>query len=316
MLTLRQLRCIAAVADTLHFRRAAERLHLTQPALSAQIALLEEQLGSLLVERTRRKVLMTPVGREIAERARDILRDVAELEDVARQSRTPLSGTLRFGVLRTLGPYLLPHILPAMRSLYPELKLYLREEPRTRLLADLAHGDLDMVLLAEAPADDPHLTVAPMFAEPLWAALPIGHRLTTKDVLVPGDLAGEQLIMLEFGDGLRDPALDLCRAAGASEHPDFHATSLDSLRQMVATGLGATLLPALYVAAEALEDDQIAMRPFHAPAPSREIDLAWRRTTSRADEFRLFATLITDNLPPVVAALTPPRRAAARGRTG
>lgn len=302
MLTLRQLHSLVALSETLHFRRAAERVNLTQPALSNQIALLEEELGTLLVERTRRKVLMTPVGREIAERARAILRDVAELEDVARQSRRPLSGTLRFGVLRTLGPYLLPHILPAMRVLYPELKLYLREEPRTRLLADLSHGDLDVVLLSSAPDDDPHLTVEPMFSEPLWAALPLGHPLTAKDRLAPEDLAGERLIMLEFGDGLRDPALELCRAAGATEHPDFHATSLDSLRQMVATGLGATLLPALYVAAEAAEDDQIAVRPFLSPAPARFIDLAWRRTTSRAEEFRLFTTLIAENLPGVVTA--------------
>lgn len=300
MTTLRQLRCLSAVAETLHFRRAAERLNLTQPALSAQIAQFEDELGVLLVERSRRRVLLTPVGREVVERARAILRDVAELEEVARGSRSPLSGTLRVGVLRTLGPYLLPHILPTMRTRYPDLKLYMREEPHARLLADLAHGDLDLVLLASAPRDDSHLTVTPMFAEPLWAALPLGHPLAAKDRLGPGDLAGEQLILLEFGDGLRDPALALCREAGAAEHPDFHATSLDTLRQMVATGLGPTLLPALYVAAEALDDAQIAMRPFADPAPFRPIDLVWRRTTARADEFRLFAKLIGENLPGVV----------------
>ncbi|HSV28338.1 MAG TPA: LysR substrate-binding domain-containing protein, partial [Candidatus Omnitrophota bacterium] len=238
MTTLRQMRCLTALAETLNFRRAAERVHLSQPALSAQIALMEEKLGVLLVERTRRRVLLTPVGREVAERARAILRDVSELEEVARQSQAPLSGTLRVGVLRTLGPYLLPHILPAMRRLYPDLKLYLREEPREQLLMDLGHGDLDMALMASAPRDDSHLTVTPMFEEPLWATLPLGHRLSGRDRLVAADLAGEQLIMLEFGDGLRDPALELCKAGGAAEHPDFRATSLDSLRQMVGTGLG------------------------------------------------------------------------------
>ncbi|HLO78200.1 MAG TPA: LysR family transcriptional regulator, partial [Magnetospirillum sp.] len=143
MITLRQLQCLAAVADLLHFRRAAERLNLSQPALSAQVAQLEEHLGALLVERTRRRVLLTPVGREVVERARVILRDVADLEELARQAQAPLSGTLRLGVLRTLGPYLLPHMLGAMRARYPDLKLYLREEPRAQLLADLAHGDLD-----------------------------------------------------------------------------------------------------------------------------------------------------------------------------
>ena len=299
MITLRQLQCLVAVADLLHFRRAAERLHLSQPALSAQIAQLEEQLGTLLVERTRRRVLLTPIGRDLAERARNILRDVSDLHEAARQAQAPLSGTLRVGVLRTLGPYLLPHMLGAMREGYPDLKLYLREEPRAQLLADLAHGDLDVVLLHNAPRDDDHLTVVPLFREPLWAVLPLGHRLVGKDVLEPADLAGEQMILLELGDGLRDPGLALCRAAGATEHPDFRATSLDALRQMVATGLGCTLLPGLYVQAEAMADRQIAVRPL-TRAPSRAIDLVWRRTTSRAQDFRLFARLVEDNLPAAV----------------
>jgi LysR family hydrogen peroxide-inducible transcriptional activator len=298
--SLRQLQCLAAVADTLHFRRAAERLNMSQPALSAQVAQLEEHLGVLLLERTRRRVLLTPMGRNIAERARAILRDVADLEEAARASATPLSGTLRVGVLRTLGPYLLPHMLGAMRARFPDLKLYLREEPRAQLLAELAHGELDLVLVHDAPTDDDHLTVVKLFREPLWAVLPLGHHLAGHEVLAPADLAGERLILLEFGDGLRDPGLTLCKEAGAAEHPDFRATSLDSLRQMVATGLGATLLPALYVEAEAQADPQIAVRPLAAPAPFRAIDLAWRRTTSRAEEFRLFAKLIEDNLPAVV----------------
>lgn len=300
MITLRQLQCFVALAETLHFRRAAERVHLTQPAVSAQIAHLEDHLGVLLVERTRRSVLLTPIGRAVAERARDVLRDVGELEAVARQSQRPLSGTLRVGVLRTLGAYLLPHILPVMRKTYPDLRLYMREEPRSRLLDDLAHGELDMVLLASAPKDDSHLSVLPMFHEPLWLALPLGHRLCARQEVELSDLANEQLILLEFGDGLRDPALAICRASGAAAHPDFHATSLDTLRQMVATGLGASLLPALYVEAEARNDNQIAMRPFAAPAPHRSIDLVWRRTTSRSDEFRLVAKMIEDNLPEVV----------------
>lgn len=299
MTTLRQLQCLVAVADLLHFRRAAERLNLSQPALSAQVAQLEDHLGVLLLERTRRRVLLTPVGREVAERARAILRDVADLEEAARQAQAPLSGTLRMGVLRTLGPYLLPHMLTAMRSRYPDLKLYLREEPRAQLLADLAHGDLDVVLVHNAPRDDDHLSVVPLFREPLWAVLPLGHPLAGKPVLEPADLAGEQMILLELGDGLREPGLALCKAAGASEHPDFRATSLDALRQMVATGLGSTLLPGLYVEAEAMADSQIAVRPFRQP-PSRAIDLAWRRTTSRVQDFRLFAKLVEENLPSVV----------------
>lgn len=300
MVTLHQLRCLVAVADTLHFRRAAERLHISQPALSAQVAQLEEFMGLLLVERTSRKVLLTPMGRMVTERARAILRDIADLEGLARQTEAPLTGTLRLGVLRTLGPYLLPHILPVMRERYPELRLYLREEPRERLVADLRHGDLDMVLVSNAPANDSQLTVTPLFREPLWAALPLGHALAANSVCRPSDLAGERLILLEVGDGLRDPAQAVCLQAGAAEHPDFRATSLDALRQMVATGLGATLLPALYVQAEALADPQIAVRPFLAPTPGRAIDLVWRRTTSRIEDFRLFAKMILENLPRVV----------------
>lgn len=300
MISFRQLQCLAAVAETLHFRRAAERLHLSQPALSAQIAQLEDYLGVMLVERTRRKVLLTPIGREMAARAKTVLRDVSELEDLARRAQAPLSGTLRVGVLRTLGPYLLPHILPELRQRFPELKLYLREEPRERLLAELAQGDLDILLISAAPEGDDHLTVTPLFHEPLWLTMPLGHRLAKRVKLAPADLAGENLIMLEVGDGMRDPALDLCRRSGATEHPDFRATSLDSLRQMVATGLGTTLLPALYVQAEALGDDQVAVRPFAVGAPSRPIDMVWRRTTARSEEYRLFAHLLQQNLPACV----------------
>jgi LysR family hydrogen peroxide-inducible transcriptional activator len=303
MISLRQLQCLVALADTLHFRRAAERVGLSQPALSAQIAQLEDRLGVLLVERTRRSVLMNPVGRDVAARARAILRDVADLEESVRRAGEPLSGTLRMGVLRTLGPYLLPHILPVLRNRHPQLKLYLREEPGQRLLAELRQGELDLLLVAAVPADDDHLTVVPLFGEPLWAALPLDHPLVGPGPLSGGDLAGESLILLEEGDGMREPALDLCRQAGAAEHPDFRATSLDSLRQMVATGLGATLLPALYVRAEAAADDQIAVRPLHPGPPVRPIHLVWRRTTSRSDEFRLLARLIVEHLPDVVQKL-------------
>ena len=302
MISFRQLQCLVSLTETLHFRRAAERLHLSQPALSAQIAQLVEHLGAMLVERTRRKVLLTPLGREVSARARRILRDVTELEDLAHKAREPLSGTLRVGVLRTLGPYLLPHILPELRRRHPDLKLYLREEPRERLLAELALGDLDMLLISAAPTEDEHLTVTALFHEPLWLTLPLGHPLAGRDSIDPADLAGERLIMLEVGDGLRDPAQALCRESGAMEHPDFTATSLDTLRQMVATGLGTTLLPALYVLAEALADDQIAVRPFAEVAPSRPIDMVWRRTTTRSEEYRLFARLIAQSLPPVVTA--------------
>lgn len=299
MLSLQQLRCISALSDTLHFGRAAERVHISQPALSAQIAQLEDELGAILVERTRRRVLMTPVGREVAERAKRILADVEELREVTRDRSQPLAGTLRLGVLPTLGSYLLPHLLPALRARYPELRLYMREEPAQRLIAELEHGELDL-LLVSLPRREEWTVTQPLFFEPFWAVLPRGHRLAAAGELAPAALAGERLILLEQGHCLRDQVSEVLRHGGALEEPDFRATSLDSLRQMAATGLGATLLPALYVAEEAFDDDQIAVRPFAEPAPGRQIGLVWRRTATRGAEFRLFADLVRENLPAVV----------------
>lgn len=294
MITLRQLQCLVAVSETLHFGRAAERCHITQPALSSQIRSLEETLGVMLVERTRQRVLMTPLGRDIVQRAVRILRETADLTEAARHSSKPFNGTLRLGVLPTLGPYLLPHILPALRRRYGDLKLYLREEPAGRLRDDLARGDIDAMLMALAlPAGACEQS---LFREPMWAALPLGHVLAGKALLEPEDLAGEQLLLLEEGHCLRDHVLAFCARAGASEHTSFRATSLDSLRQMVATGLGMTLLPALYVAAEALDDPQIVMRPFSHP-PDRMIGMAWRPSGAYADEFNNLASLIRTNLP-------------------
>ncbi len=302
MLTLRQLRCLAAVADTLHFGRAAARCHISQPALSAQIALLEERLGVLLVERTKRRVLLTPIGRDVAERAKGILRDVEELTTATRAGAGPLSGTLRLGTLPTLGSYLLNDFLGPLRLRYPDLRLYLREEPAERLAIELSHGDLDLLLVA-LPYKTAGITIMPLLFEPLWAALPLGHPLADKTELQPSDLAGEKLILMEAGYDLRDLAQALVEEVGAVEDPDFRATTLDSLRRMCATGIGATLLPALYVEEEALNDKLIAVRPFAAPEPGRNVGLVWRRASPRAAEFRLFGELIRECLPWVVRAV-------------
>ncbi|MBF0143940.1 MAG: LysR family transcriptional regulator [Magnetococcales bacterium] len=301
MPTLKQLQCLVAVSETLHFGRAAERCHITQPALSSQIRVLEDTLGVMLVERTRQRVLMTPLGRDIAQRAGRILREVADLSEAARQSSKPFNGMLRLGVLPTLGPYLLPHILPGLRRQYGDLKLYLREEPAGRLRADLERGDIDAMLMSLSTATGAN--ERPLFREPMWAALPLDHVLVNKPVLSPADLAGEQLLLLEEGHCLRDQVMALCVRVGASEHANFRATSLDSLRQMVASGLGMTLLPALYVTAEALDDPQIAMRPF-APPPEREICMAWRSSSAHADELSRIAAIICANLPTAVVADT------------
>ncbi|MFN3077437.1 MAG: LysR substrate-binding domain-containing protein [Alphaproteobacteria bacterium] len=304
MITLRQLQCLIALSETLHFGRAAERCRITQPALSSQIRGLEETLGVLLVERTRHRVLMTPVGRDIVERAGRVLREVSDLAEAARHASRPFNGTLRLGVLPTLGPYLLPHILPSLRRRYGDLKLYLREETAHRLRADLLRGDIDAMIISMAPEEN-GATSDPLFLEPLWAALPLDHPLVAKPALERVDLAGERLLLLEENHCLRDQVLAFCLEARASEHTSFRATSLDSLRQMVATGLGMTLLPALYVAAEALEDIQIAMRPFVDP-PGRGIGMTWRASGAHAEECRKLASLIRENLPSAVLSIAAP----------
>ncbi len=296
MVTLKQLRCLVALSDTLNFHRAAERLHVTQPAFSNQIRLMEEMLGTVVVERTSRRVMLTPLGRDLAERARRILADVNDFTEAARQAQGPLGGMLRLGILPTLGPYLLPHILPELRATAPDLRLYLREEPARRLLGELKHGELDL-LVVSLPVEETDLVSLPLFAEPFWAALPANHPLAASESVTPAQVAGLRLLALERGHCMRDQVLAWARALGGDENPDFRATSLDSLRQMVATGLGPTLLPALYVAAEALEDEQLAMRPVTPQPPERVIGLVWRRTGPRADEFRRLAGLVRARLP-------------------
>jgi LysR family hydrogen peroxide-inducible transcriptional activator len=297
MLSFRQLRALVALADVEHFRKAAERIHVTQPALSTQIQSLEAQLGITLVERTKRRVVFTPAGKAMAERARAILAGLSDLEAAAQSFAKPLEGLLRIGIAPTLGPYLLPHVLPRLKERYQGLRLYLREESRDRQLSALASGDIDLVL-GLGPLAGEGRVAEELFDEPLWLALPAGHPLGAKERLEVADLGGLSLVLFEReGDGLRELGLRLCRENGAKEHPDFKATSLDTLRQMVASGLGPCLLPDLYVGAEALKDSQLIMRAFVPPGPCRRIDLAWRRTDPRSDSFRQLASLLRQALP-------------------
>lgn len=297
MLSLRQLRALVALADTEHFRKAAERVHVTQPALSTQIQSLEEHLGVTLVERTKRRVVFTPAGRAMAERARAILAGVTDMEAAARSMSLPLEGLLRIGIPPTLGPYLLPHVLPALKARYAGMRLYLREAPLARQLAELASGEIDLVL-GLGPLSGEGRNAAPLFDEPLWLAVPAEHPLAKAKQVSLKELNGLSLVLFERdGDGLRDIGLRLCRENGASEHADFKATSLDTLRQMVASGLGPCLLPALYVAAEARDDPQIAVIPFKGQGPNRRMDLAWRRTDPRSDSFVELAGLLKESVP-------------------
>ena len=304
MPTLRQLRYLVAVSETLNFRRAAAACHVSQPTLSDQIRELETRLQVQLVERSRRRVLLTPVGRDVAERSRRVLRDVQDIVDLAERGRHILEGTLRLGVLPSLGPYLLPYVLPYLHQRYPDLTLYLREGTADNLLSRLEEGDLDL-LIFPIPLRREEFSFDPLFEEPLWLALPADHPLAAKDTVQAADLKDLTVLALESGHSLHRQVLALCEGFGARPLLDFATTSLDTLRQMAGMGIGATFLPALYVRTEALRDPNLAVRPFTPPGPNRTMGLVWRAQSARRSEYLALASHIRDVLTTDVAEVRP-----------
>ncbi len=278
-MTLRDLEYLVALAETRHFGRAAGRCHVSQPTLSAQLKKLEESLGVALVERRPRKLALTPAGVAVVERARRMLRDADDIRTLARASQDPLAGQLKVGLIPTLGPYLLPRVAPRIARALPKLQLMLHEYQTARLVERTLAGELDLAILA-LPADTRGLVTRSLFAEAFLVAMPESHRLAAKKRVKSSDLSGEKLLLLEEGHCLRDQALDVCERAGTEEQ-DFRATSLETLRQMVAAGLGITLLPRLAAEGPFASARSLVVRPFAPPAPNRVIGAAWRRSTSR-----------------------------------
>ena len=278
-MNLRDLQYLVALADHRHFGRAAAASFVSQPTLSTQIRKLEEELGVSLVERAPRNVMLTPVGLDMAERARRVLAEVEQMKEAARRTRDPEAGSVRLGIFPTLGPYLLPHVVPGLRTRFPRLELLLVEEKTPVLLERLHAGKLDAALLA-LPLHDEQLQVEFLFEEPFLLAVPALHPLAGAGPLSMEDLADERLLLLEDGHCLRDQALDVCRLAGASEKTEFQATSLETLRQMVAAGVGVTLLPTLAVKPPVSNSAEIRLVPFRDPPPSRRVAMAWRRSSA------------------------------------
>lgn len=278
-MNLRDLRYLVALADLRHFGRAADACFVSQPTLSTQIKKLEEELGVTLIERAPRKVMLTAAGQDAVLRARRIVAEVDELKESARRSRDPASGALRLGVFPTLGPYLLPHVVPQLRERFPQLELLLTEEKSDVLLARLREGKLDAALLA-LPLHDDQLHAQFLFEEAFLLAAPERHPLAQSKALHIDALNDETLLLLEDGHCLRDQALDVCRLSGAQEKTGFRATSLETLRQMVAAGVGVTLLPALSVHDPIVQPTGIRLVRFADPAPSRRIALVWRKSSA------------------------------------
>jgi LysR family hydrogen peroxide-inducible transcriptional activator len=287
-MNIRALQYFVKLAELRHFSKAAEACFVSQPTLSTQIRKLEEELGVSLVERAPRKVMLTPIGEDIAHRARYILRDIEHIKDAARRSKDPETGTIKLGIFPTLAPYLLPHVIPQIRRRYPELRLQLAEEKTEEILNMLDTGQLDAGLLA-LPVDEHGMEIEVLFTEPFVTAMPASHRLCDKQKIELKDLAGEELLLLEEGHCLRQQALDVCELAGAHERVDFHATSMETLRQMVAANAGVTLMPVLAVKPPIPETGNISLRPFSQPAPSRTIALVWRTSSPMGDFLRQLA---------------------------
>jgi LysR family hydrogen peroxide-inducible transcriptional activator len=310
-MNLRDLKYLVALAEHRHFGRAAAASFVSQPTLSTQIRKLEDELGVTLIERAPRRVMLTPIGEDIAERARGVIAGVEQMTELARRSRDPEAGSVRLGLFPTLAPYLLPHVLPQVRERFPRLELLLVEEKTDVILQRLRDGRLDAGILA-LPLHDEQLRIEFLFDEPFVLAAPSSHPIAARGALQADDLRDADLLLLEEGHCLRDQALDVCRLAGAGEREGFRATSLETLRQMVAAGVGMTLLPVLAVQPPVPPSSDIVLLPFAGDAPHRRIAMVWRRS-SAMDAFLARLAAVFRDVPPQL--LQAPVAAARRRRS-
>jgi LysR family hydrogen peroxide-inducible transcriptional activator len=292
--SVRHLRHLSALYDQGHFGRAAETCHVTQSAFSTSIKELESVVQGTLVDRSKRRVVLTPLGIETVARARKIVKELEDLVNFTAASREPLSGTLRMGAIPTVGPYFLPRVLPRLRSSYNRLKLYLVEDCPERLIESMHRGQLDVVLLA-LPYNCGAVETVILFEDPFVLGLLDTHPLAKEERVNPQRLLGEELLLLKDGHCLRDHALSVCHFADRHLTERFEATSLTTLVQMVDNGLGITLLPTLAVNAGLLSGTNMVTRPLLTNEPPRKIGLVWRRGTGRHEEFRLLAKELAEH---------------------
>ncbi|MEU9347247.1 LysR substrate-binding domain-containing protein [Streptomyces sp. NPDC048278] len=293
------MRAFSAVAEHLHFRDAAAAMGMSQPALSGAVAALEETLGVTLLERTTRKVLLSPAGARLAVRAKAVLDEVQALLAEAEAVRAPFTGALRLGVIPTVAPYLLPTVLGLVHDRYPDLDLQVHEEQTASLLDGLAAGRLDLLLLA-VPLGIPGVVELPLFDEDFVLVTPLGHPLGGRTGIAREALRELNLLLLDEGHCLRDQALDICREAGRADVAvTTTAAGLATLVQLVAGGLGCTLLPHTAVKVETSRSEQLLTGSFAEPAPSRRVALATRAGAARGAEYRELAAALREALRPL-----------------
>jgi len=291
MLSTRQLRYFEALSRHLHFGRAAKECAVTQPALSMQIREMEDMLGVRLVERGQGGVRLTVVGEEAAARARGVLAALGDMERTIRDRGHLLEGRLRLGVIASIAPYLLPRLLPEMARRYPGVEIALRESQTDQLVADLAHGDLDLVVLS-LPVEHPALETLALFDDPFFLAVPEASDAFPEELASADRILADDLLLLEDGHCFRDQALNVCRKVDEKRLRRFGASSLSTLAQLVANGQGVTLLPEMFVSSEGGRIPRVRLLPFPDPVPTRTIGLVWRRTLPFRDDVDAVAAMV------------------------
>lgn len=289
-MNLRDLQYLVTVADELHFGKAAEICHVSQPTLSMQLKKLEETLGVQLFERTNKTVRLTSTGQDIVYHARQALAEAEQIRQLARLAADPLAGEIRLGVFPTLAPYLLPSLMPKLKDAFPKLRVMLIEEKTPELLHMLSIGEIDCALLA-MPVMQEGLNVLPLFNEPFLLTVAASHRLAGMETVSYKDIQKETMLLLEDGHCLREQALDVCHTIGIGEADSFRATSLETLLHMVAAGESVTLVPKLAIRKN---DDYLRYIPFMGTVPFRTIGLYSRPSSARKVLFARLAELIKD----------------------
>ncbi|SEK84484.1 LysR family transcriptional regulator, hydrogen peroxide-inducible genes activator [Roseateles sp. YR242] len=283
-MTLTELRYIVAVARERHFGRAAEACFVSQPTLSVAIKKLEEELDVKIFERGANEVTMTPLGEDIVRQAQSVIEQASAIKDIAKRGKDPLDGALRLGIIYTIGPYLLPELVKHCIEHYPRMPLMLQENFTTKLLDMLRTGELDCAIMAE-PFPDAGLAVAPLYDEPFVVAVPATHALAKRTSITAEELKAETMLLLGNGHCFRDHVLEVCpefaRFSTDAEgiRKSFEGSSLETIKHMVASGMGVTVVPSLSVPAQV--PDHLRYVPFEAPAPTRRVVLVWRRTFTR-----------------------------------
>jgi LysR family hydrogen peroxide-inducible transcriptional activator len=290
---LRDLRYLLAVAEHRHFGRAADACFVSQPTLSTQLKKLEAELGVTLIERSNRQVLLTPVGERVVAQAERVLREAGQLAVIADEHADPFGGDFRLGIIPTVAPYLLPKILGPIRKHLPALKTQLTEGQTAVISRMLRDGDLDAVILA-LPLEEDNVVERKLYMEPFYLAVSRNHPKSGRKRVTVDDLDDEEVLLLEDGHCLRDQALEVCNSHNAVENTNFRATSLETLRQMVAADVGITLMPELAVPSKPTAG--VRYIPFRGEVPHRDIGLCWRKSSPREPLLEKLAEVLTTSL--------------------